>query len=183
MSKPIHSALMDQRVQALEQAFARIQRERMADVPVLNPALQVQAVGFALEPCEDAEPSIAWGVLVTPWFMNLIRLPLRSTELLAPGSDAVREMGGQPLDFIGAQEPWLGNGTLARYELCSLFSPMFEFADQAAAVATAAEVLRLLRAPMAEPVPAAQPALPGAAVPAPARRGFLFGRSASGSAP
>lgn len=179
MSKLIHNVMV-QRVQALEQAFARIQRERMADVPVLNPSLQVQAVGFALEPGEEAEPSIAWGVLITPWFMNLIRLPLRSTELLAPGSDAVREMGGQPLDFIGAQEPWLGEAELARYELCSLFSPMFEFADQAAAVATAVEVLRLLRAPKPEPAAAVQPALPSAAVPA--RRGFLFGRSASGAA-
>ena len=179
MSSLIHS-VMDQRVQALEQAFARIQRERMADVPVLHPALQVQAVGFALEPGEEAEPIIAWGVLITPWFMNLIRLPLRSAELLAPGSDAVREMGGQPLDFIGAQEPWLGDGTLSRYELCSLFSPMFEFADQAAAVATAVEVLRLLRAPKPVPAAAVQPAPPMAAVPA--RRGFLFGRSASGAA-
>ena len=32
----------------LEAAFTRIQRERMADIPLLNPALEVQAVGFSV---------------------------------------------------------------------------------------------------------------------------------------
>jgi hypothetical protein len=55
---------------------------------------------------------------------------------------------------------------------------MFEFADQAAALATAREVLALLRpAP-----PAAQAARPDSALPVPARRGFLFGRPQAGSA-
>jgi hypothetical protein len=47
---------------------------------------------------------------------------------------------------------------------------MFEFADHAAAVATACEVLNLLRTPAPAPV------LKVKAESAPSRRGFLFGR-------
>jgi [NiFe] hydrogenase assembly HybE family chaperone len=72
-----------------------------------------------------------------------------------------RVIGNARIDFLGAEE-----GALGRFEACSLFSPMAPFADQAAAVATAREVLLRLRA---VPVPPEQPA-------APARRGFLFGR-------
>lgn len=183
MSTRPASAPLQARVHALQQTFLRIQRERMADVPVLNPALCVQAVGFEPE-STDADPeSLALGVLLTPWFMNLIRLPLRPAVLLAPGAHAPRQVGAQQLDFIGAQEAWLGAGPLARYEACSLYSPMFEFADQAAAVATATEVLRLLRSagPAPNPVPLARQAAPATvdAGPLPARRGFLFGRSAA----
>jgi hypothetical protein len=55
---------------------------------------------------------------------------------------------------------------------------MFEFADQAGAVATASEVLKLLRVPPAETV-AAEPAVPQV----PSRRGFLLGRVRPGAAP
>ena len=48
--------------------FSRIQAERMADVPLLNPALTVETVGFRL--WQDS-----WlGVLITPWSMNLLAL-------------------------------------------------------------------------------------------------------------
>jgi [NiFe] hydrogenase assembly HybE family chaperone len=53
----------------LEAAFVRIQRDAMAGVPMLHPALRVQALGFA-----------RWeghwlGALVTPWFLNLVLVP------------------------------------------------------------------------------------------------------------
>ena len=54
---------------ALERAFHAIQLLRMRDVPVLNPALTVEAVGF--RPWSEH-----WlGILITPWFMNLMLLP------------------------------------------------------------------------------------------------------------
>jgi len=144
------------RLQALEAAFRHIAATRMDGVPVLNPRLEVQAVGF--EVSEDG--SHALGVLVTPWFMNLLRLPLQGDVTpLAVRAVAARDIGTRRLDFIGAFEPGVG-----AFEACSLFSPMFEFANQAAAVATAQEALKELRA-----APHA-PALP-------ARRGFLLGRS------
>lgn len=144
------------RLQALEAAFRHIAATRMDGVPVLNPRLDVQAVGF--EP--EADGSHALGVLVTPWFMNLLRLPLRDAVApLAVRTVAARDIGTHRLDFIGAFEPGVG-----AFEACSLFSPMFEFDNQAAAVATAHEALKELRASSRAP---AQPA----------RRGFLLGRS------
>jgi hypothetical protein len=50
---------------------------------------------------------------------------------------------------------------------------MFEFADHAAALATATEILRQLR-PSAAPAKSAAPMVPS-------RRGFLFGRASAGS--
>ncbi len=144
------------RLQTLEAAFRHIAATRMDGVPVLNPRLEVQAIGFEIS--EDG--SHALGVLVTPWFMNLLRLPLQGDVApLAVRAVAARDIGTHRLDFIGAFEPGVG-----AFEACSLFSPMFEFANQAAAVATAQEALKELRAASHAP---AQPA----------RRGFLFGRS------
>lgn len=122
---------------ALEALFARIAAEQMAGVPIVHPGLRVQAVGFEAEPGADA----AVGVLVTPWFMNLVRLPLAAdAAMAAPGASALRVVGAERFGFIGADEPGFG-----AYEACSLFSPMFEFVDQAAAVATARAVLDTLR--------------------------------------
>ena len=142
------------RLAGLEAVFRRIATTRMRGVPVLNPALSVQAVGFGPDPLRTA-PGAAptmLGVLVTPWFMNLLRLPLQpvdghdATALqaagLAPlGHTVVRRYGEHALDFTGAHEA----EDLGAWEQASLFSPMFAFADQPAAVATAREVMRLLR--------------------------------------
>jgi [NiFe] hydrogenase assembly HybE family chaperone len=143
------------RVGVLESAFRAVERERMNGVPLLNAALAVQAVDF------EAAEGIALGVLVTPWFMNLVRLPLHEGEqVLRVGECAPREIGTLRFDFTGAHEPGLGG-----FEACSLFSPMAGFADQAGAVATARQVLVQLRGRPASLPP-----------PQPARRGFLFGR-------
>lgn len=151
------------RVQALEALFRHVERSRMAGVPVLNRALQVEAVGFEPVAVEAGEVPAAVGVLLTPWFMNLVWLPLRPEA----GADRVgqaraRDVGGTSFEFIGAHEPGLG-----AYEAGSLASPMFEFPDQAQARATAWAVLAELR-----------PAAPKVSS---ARRGFLFGRSAAES--
>jgi [NiFe] hydrogenase assembly HybE family chaperone len=159
-----------QRVARLEAAFAAIGRTRLAGLPLLHPKLQVQALGFE----RLADEALALGILVTPWFMNLLRLPLAdSAPVLPVGEVAEREVGPHRMQFMGAHEAAIGGN--GRYEMCSLFSPMHEFIDHEAAVATAREVLALLR-----PVPAAVSAPP---VNVPARRGFLFGRSALRSPP
>lgn len=155
---------MTARVAPLVEAFEHIARTRMAGVPVLNAALAVEAVGFAVQ-ADAAQERGVLGVLVTPWFMNLIWLPGDGTDAAhGVGETRLRVLGGERLEFIGAHEPSVG-----AYGLCSLFSPMFEFADQTAARATARAVLdRLRAAPVAVTAPEA----------APPRRSFLFGRSA-----
>lgn len=172
------SAWSQSRVQTLEQVFAHIAATRMQGVPVQNEALRVQAVGFAPQ-ADPAGGEWLLGVLVTPWFMNLVYLPLAVASagdaVLGVGLKASRQIGRQTFEFIGAHEDGVG-----AFACCSLFSPMFEFADHAAAVATACEVLNLLRTPAPSPAstPAQKPTsvLDGKAEAAPSRRGFLFGR-------
>jgi [NiFe] hydrogenase assembly HybE family chaperone len=112
----------------LTRAFELIASERMAGVPILNTRLSVEAVGFR-------EWNGHWlGALVTPWFINLVVMPL---DPAAWRSAPERENVPYPFptgvfNFIAACEPGLGE-----YHACSLFSPVLEFADQAAARATA----------------------------------------------
>lgn len=152
---------------ALEQLFGDIARDRMQGVPLLNPALRVQALGFEPDPLEAG---IWLGLLITPWFMNLVRMPSQAhagaADYLPAGEKATRQFGNTRFEFIGVFEPSMG-----AFETCSLFSPMFEFADHNAAVATATEVLSQLRKVAATPSPKS-PAPPN-------RRGFLFGRAAA----
>jgi len=54
------------RAAALEARFGDIAATRMRGVPVLHEGLAVQAVGF-----EAVDDGLV-GVLVTPWFMNLV---------------------------------------------------------------------------------------------------------------
>lgn len=161
-------AAVEARAAALAAAFHEVETTRMAGLPLLHPRLHVEALGFQ----RDAhDPSVALGVLVTPWFMNLVRLPLDASAeqaLAGVGERRTRKVGALEVDFLGAHEASFG-----RFEACSLFSPMAQFADQPGAVAVAQQVLAQLRAPAA----AAQPMVtPKAAVPD--RRAFLFGRAA-----
>lgn len=151
-------AALDQQVARLVAAFVDVSTTRMQGVPVLNPALAVEAVDFEMI---GQEPHAALGILITPWFMNLVWLPMQQQATLPVGQMALRRLGDTDFEFIGAHEPAFGD-----YEMCSLFSPMFEFAGQDAARATARQVLAQLRRE-APPRPAAS---------SHARRAFLFGR-------
>lgn len=67
------AAHRDVEARAAGEAVAAIYRAAvpaMRDLPVFNPALDVAAIGFR------ALDDHAFGVIVTPWFMNLVRLPL-----------------------------------------------------------------------------------------------------------
>jgi [NiFe] hydrogenase assembly HybE family chaperone len=123
----------EQICQNLEAAFDAILQTRMQDVPVLNSALSVQALGF-LRYQQD------WlGVLITPWFMNLLLLPEPDStwQTQAPGSKFSRTFPYGVFEFTMANEAQLGV-----YAVCSLFSPMFQFEGQAAAVAAAKAALQ-----------------------------------------
>lgn len=174
-------------------------RTRMAGLPVCHPGLQVQAVGFQLWSEDVGERPLRGllGVLMTPWFMNLVWRVEDAASVwstLPVGTSHTLNLGAQELPFIGAHEPALG-----AYASCSLISPMFQFADQAAAVATAqavvdtlvsealaAQASRKAAQEVAHEAEAAQAAaaLHAQAAPAmPTRRGFLFGRSAADTWP
>lgn len=129
--------------QTLEALFNDILAQRMRDLPVLNPALAVGALGFSRYNAD-------WvGVLITPWFMNLLLLPSAESRwsAQAPGTKFDQAFPYGSFEFVVADERQLG-----RYAQCSLFSPMFQFADQAAAVAAAESALQAL---LAVPAPRA----------------------------
>lgn len=164
---------------AFERHFEAVMAGPMRGLPMLNPSLGVKALGF--RPWQEH-----WlGVLVTPWFMNLVVAPREAARWMPCGERESRHLvfPAGVFEFIGAQDaqlgPWLA---------CSLFSPMFEFADMATAEATALAVLQgLFEAPAAAaaaatPVPPAQPEA-AARAPEPSRRGFLFGNSGAGARP
>jgi len=112
----------------LETVFNSILQQRMAGLPVLNPALSVQALDFQ-------SYSDNWaGILITPWFMNLLLLPKAEADWQALGSGEKirRRFPHGEFEFIVAVEQALGC-----YAACSLYSPMFQFDRQAVAVATA----------------------------------------------
>jgi [NiFe] hydrogenase assembly HybE family chaperone len=131
---------MPPRAAALEALFRHIAATRMAGVPVLRADIGVHALGF--EPLDGG----ALGVLVTPWFMNLVFLPPADAPALAVGATRARAVGLHRFEFIGGFEDDFG-----AWEACSLFSPMHEFADEAAALAVAREVLAELRRAPAQP--------------------------------
>lgn len=160
---------MEQRIAALVAFYRRVETERMQGLALLNPALCVEAVGFRLAE-EDA--SMAEGVLITPWFMSLLRLPLAvQAHSGRVGRKRILPFGNERFEFIGAHDPALGF-----HESCALFSPMGGFLHQDQARETAEAVLAQLR-PAPTPV-----APPTAAAAVPPRRAFLLGLRAGGAA-
>jgi [NiFe] hydrogenase assembly HybE family chaperone len=145
----------------VEAAFRRIQVERMADMPMLNPALVVEAVDFQKH---DGH----WlGVLVTPWTMSLMLVPAGKQDWVsAPeGRRLIIRYPAGEFAFLGGREEGVGE-----YLSCSLFQSMAQFPDQETARLTArGSRLALLQEPPAPETP-----------PSPSRRGFLTGRIDSG---
>lgn len=111
----------------LEAAF-RATASRMAGLGIVNPELRVEAVDFA--PWEGH-----WlGVLVTPWCMNLMVLPRDRAQWLPLRSGDKRHytFPAGDYEFIGARD-----ATAGEFHMCSLFSPMLQFADHDTARITA----------------------------------------------
>ena len=132
---PVQDAALPSPAAAVERRFAEILAGPMRDVPILNHALRVQAVGF--------RPWAAhWlGVLVTPWFMSLMLFPRERAACHPVGERETRQhvFPAGVFEFIGNRDAVLGD-----YQACSLFSPVFEFADHDTAVSTAQASLRAL---------------------------------------
>ena len=154
---------------ALVEAFyTRVWREQMADLPFVNPALRVEAVGFRTVGGD-------WvGVLITPWFINLFLLPGGGTLWLDLPSGEQRRVAfpvGE-LDFIADNNPD-PEAPITAYQYCPLIHPVQHLPDQATAREAAEAALRALFAPP----PAAEPELETSpvAAPLPQRRAFLRG--------
>ena len=138
--------------------YEAIYRERMRDLPIVNPVLAVEAVGF--EQWEDQD----LGVLITPWFMNLVLLPGSQRLADLPQGERVEcrfPSGACELTVYHDEE-------LGSYLAAVLFRTVADFPDQDVARAVAEEALANI---LAEP-----PEEEGEKV---SRRGLLTGLKAS----
>lgn len=148
---------------AVEEAFFRIQREQMADVPILNHALSVEAVDF--QPWQGH-----WlGIVVTPWCMSVLLVPGSEAGWIPTGDNKRRfvKFPAGDFAFLGGTADEIGD-----YQSCSLFSPMGKFAAQSEAIMTARASLVAMLSVAAGQDAAARPA-PPANEPSLSRRRFL----------
>ena len=130
-------------------AVYRAVAARMRGLNVYNPALEVEAVGFA--PWEGT-----WlGVMLTPWFMNLVLLPRDPARWIAPGDrgEAALRFSGRRIRIRRRHDEAIGD-----FQVCSLFSPLHEFTDHP----TARLVATLAREALFDPANAESPETPSA---------------------
>ena len=159
------TATVRARVLALENAF-RQRDPRMRELPVYNGLLKVEAVGARL----DGDRVVC--VLVSPWFMNVMVLPADPgrAPALVEGSKRTLRFPSGDYEAIAGRIDGVG-----MFESISLFSPVFEFGDQAVARATAAAAAEgLFESPQAQPAEARPAAAPASV----SRRELLFGGAA-----
>lgn len=120
--------------QELEQHYRAVLTERMQDMPFVNPELDVEAIGF-----RDFDGH-QLGVLLTPWFMNLVLLPgTDDWNDSTQGSTCRWTLPEGTYEFNICQDKDLGV-----YMTALLFRSVTEFEDQETARATALEIMRRL---------------------------------------
>ncbi len=118
--------------------YEAIYAERMRDLPIVNSRLAVEAVGF--DQWEDHD----LGVLITPWFMNLVLLPDSKRLVgLAQGERIECRFPSGPCELTVYHDEELGS-----YLAAVLFRTVADFPDQDIARAVAEEALANL---LAEP--------------------------------
>jgi len=128
------------KVAELVARYQAIYQERMRDLPIVNPRLAVEAVGF--EQWEDQD----LGVLITPWFMNLVLLPDSGRLSDLPQGDRVEcRFPSGPCELTVYHDEDLGS-----YLAAVLFRTVADFPDQDVARAVAEEALAQLLAEPAE---------------------------------
>jgi [NiFe] hydrogenase assembly HybE family chaperone len=133
----------------------------MRDLPIYNDKVAIEAIGF-----ERFGDDALLGVVLTPWFMNLILLPvlpepMRMAEIGRPVE--VELTVGKRTFVIG------GNDVIGLYRAHSLHSPVLAFTLPGQAQAEARRQLGVL---LTAPEPAVKQNGSGAVD----RRALLFGR-------
>ncbi|MFZ3019328.1 MAG: [NiFe]-hydrogenase assembly chaperone HybE [Gallionella sp.] len=125
---------MNPSAQKLHAVFDDIAATRMAGLPICNPALRVEVVGWR----EWNGRHVA--VLVTPWTINLMLMP-GSASLASLPLDATQtwEFPSGSYDFMGLNDPALGV-----CHTCPLVSPTLHIATQEDAVNIAEQIMAQL---------------------------------------
>jgi [NiFe] hydrogenase assembly HybE family chaperone len=130
----------------------------MRDLPIYNRDLGIEAHGF-----RSLDGDSLAGILITPWFMNLVLLPQQFEPL-----DPARYGEGRKVDFpAGARRfRYAGDAVIGAIWTSALHSPMDVFRSQPQARAEAR--LRMTEA-------MTPPAADRDAKPCPSRRSFFTG--------
>lgn len=119
------------------QQFETIYVEHMHDLPVVNKALAVEAVGFH----DYFDHHL--GVLITPWFMNLILLPgTDDWSSKSQGDMSSIDFPSGRIEFAVSHDKMLGT-----YLSAVLFRSVTDIADQVTARKLAHDVLGDLMKP------------------------------------
>lgn len=130
------------RVTALVAHFRNVAAGKMQGLPIVNPALEVEALGFT--PGDDGHET---GVLITPWFMNLVILPATDEwDALPAGAIVDWSLPSGGYDMTVCRDEALGT-----YLTAVLFRTVTDFPDQATAREVAAEIVAALARPAAAP--------------------------------
>jgi [NiFe] hydrogenase assembly HybE family chaperone len=129
------------RVLALLGQFREIDAN-MRDLPLYNAKIAIEAYGF--RPFEERE---LIGILITPWFMNLILLPVEPVPLdmrQIGRVEAIALPTGRRTFVIG------GEREIGLYKAHSLHSPVLNFSLPGQVRAEARRMLDLLMTPAEE---------------------------------
>ncbi len=118
--------------QQIEAAFERILCEKMQGIPIVNPAIRVEALGF------QAYEGRVFGIIITPWLMNLVLLPATDEDWsgLQLGEKKWHQIGPRQYKFLANDIDGIG---VCRTH--SLYSPMREFRSHEQAQAAALRFL------------------------------------------
>ena len=129
--------IKEDRITKLVERFTHIGETAMRDLPIYNHNLEVEAVGFQ-------STDNGWlGVLITPWFINVILLPEQRSAATVPLGDKVtHELASGEHEFSVGEDDELG-----RYDFITLASPTLNFKSQQAAREAAVKALTKLTTP------------------------------------
>lgn len=126
--------------ETLAAIYRDVGERSMRELPIFNDVLGVEAIGF-----RRFDGHVV-GIMVTPWFMNVIaKADEGALAAHLPGSTFTLGFPVGNIELTVSEVAPAG-----RIASCSLFSPMFEFADMAAARATAVAALDALMTPAGE---------------------------------
>jgi len=131
-------------VESLVARFEQIGRERIEGLPIYNPELQVEAIEF--REC----PNGLLGVLITPWFINVMLLPTNQTRWqdIELGTKHNLKLDNGEHEFVLGEDEGVG-----WYLFRAVISPTHCLKTQAAAQSAARQALYELLAPTEEQEP------------------------------
>ena len=106
------------RVAALLDMF-REGEAHLRDLPLYNPVVTIEAIGF-----QGVGSDAVIGVVITPWFMNLVRLPLMRKPF---DGDALEQAVMVALPCGERKFAMNGDDNVGLFDALSLHSPVLAF--------------------------------------------------------